>query len=374
MPPPPPEHRTVRSLGVEQPGRMFFFAYEEGPPPDGHVRLDTLYTGLSAGTELTFLKGTNPYLHAHWDEGMGLFAPGEPAARYPVPFLGYMEVARVAESRTAAVREGALVGIAYGHKTGHTADPRAEFMVTLPDDLDPVLGIYAAQMGPICANGLLHAAADLVGTDVRSLGDGMRGREILVVGAGVVGLLTAMFARRHGAAEVLVADPSPFRRGVAEALGFPAVDESDAPLACKERWGAGRPAGGDRGADLAFQCRASAASLHIALRALRPQGTVVDLAFYQGGSPELRLGEEFHHNGLAIRCAQIGRVPRGLAYTWGRRRLSLETLDLLRAEGPVIREHLVTHLVPLDDGPEFMASLLRHRPDFLQVVFRVGEA
>ncbi len=54
-------------------------------------------------------------------------------------------------------------------------------------------------------------------------------------------------------------------------------------------------------------------SLHTALKALRPQGTAIDLAFYQGGADALRLGEEFHHNGLSIRCAQINRVPRGLA-------------------------------------------------------------
>ena len=45
---------TIRSLGVEAPGKAYFFDYEEGPPADGHVRLDTLYTGFSAGTELTF--------------------------------------------------------------------------------------------------------------------------------------------------------------------------------------------------------------------------------------------------------------------------------------------------------------------------------
>src|SRR3954467_2738314 len=88
-----------------------------------------------------------------------------------------------------------------------------------------LLGIYVAQMGPICANGLLHAAADLVGTDVRDLGDGVRGRSLVVMGAGVVGLLTALFCRTCGAAEVVVADPSPFRRSKAEAMGFATLDE-----------------------------------------------------------------------------------------------------------------------------------------------------
>src|SRR5829696_7219188 len=170
---------TIRSLGVERPGRMFFFEYEEGPPQQGQFRLKTLFTGFSAGTELTFVKGSNPYLSARWDDRYGVFVPGEASARYPVPFIGYMEVGRVLESRTPAVREGDLVAMAYGHKTGHTADAAQEFFLPLPSGLDPLLGIYVAQMGPICANGLLHAAAELVGTAppdpaAVGLGDGVR--------------------------------------------------------------------------------------------------------------------------------------------------------------------------------------------------------
>ena len=56
---------------------------------------------------------------------------------------------------------------------------------------------------PICANGLLHAAADA--GPVRGLGDGVAGRLVLVTGAGPVGLMTALFARALGAREVAVA-------------------------------------------------------------------------------------------------------------------------------------------------------------------------
>ena len=364
------EMRTVRSLGVERPGQLFFFSYEESPPEQGQFRVSTLFTGFSAGTELTFVKGSNPYLSARWDDRYSVFVPGAASARYPIPFLGYMEVGQIVETRTPAVREGDIVAMAYGHKTGHTADAAQEFFLPLPADVDLLLGIYVAQMGPICANGLLHAAADLVGTDVRDLGDGVRGRNIVVMGAGVVGLLTALFSRTCGAAEVVVADPSPFRRSKAEAMGFATLDERDACRAVKERWSHG---GSDRGADLVLQCRANAASLHESLRALRPQGTVIDLAFYQGGAELLRLGEEFHHNGLAIRCAQIGRVPRGLSFAWTRQRLARETVSLLRTEGGLIREHMISDVVPFEDAPAFLATLVERRRDFIQIVFQVAK-
>jgi hypothetical protein len=95
---------------------------------------------------------------------------------------------------------------------------------------------------------------------------------------------------------------------------------------------------------------------------------VIDLAFYQGGAAELRLGAEFHHNGLAVRCAQIGRVPRGLAHTWDRERLSAETIDLLRADGTAIREHLITAVVPFEDAPELFTDLAARRRHEMQAV------
>jgi threonine dehydrogenase-like Zn-dependent dehydrogenase len=267
---------------------------------------------------------------------------------------------------------GTPVAAAYGHATGHVADPVREHVVALPADLDPILGIYVAHMGPICANGLLHAAAD-AGADVRSLGDGVRGRRVLVVGAGVIGLLTALFARHHGAAEVLVADPAAERLRAAEALGLvpvedPAHDPLATPLGVKRRWRHG-PA--DHGADVVFQCRGRAEALAVALRCVRPQGTVVDLAFYSAGAGAVRLGEEFHHNGLSLRCAQIGRVPRGMAHLWDRARLSAETIDLLRAAGAGVRKHVITEIVPLDQAPALLADLAAHRRPVLQVVFSV---
>ena len=364
------ERRRVRSLGVERAGKISLFELEHGPPAAGQFWVETLYSGLSAGTELTFFTGSNPYLHARWDADWCVFAEGEPSMSYPVRVLGYMEVGRVTETRTPAVRSGELVAMAYGHKTGHLVNAANAFFVPLPADLPPLLGIYVAQMGPICANGLLHAAADLVGPDVQHLGEGVAGRNVLITGGGVVGLLTGLFARHHGAAEVAVADVSPQRLAAAETLSLVPLDETDkqAWRYCKERWSHGVK---DRGADVVFQCRGRATSLSTALRSLRPQGTVIDLAFYQGGAGEVRLGEEFHHNSLAIRCAQIGRVPRGLGHVWDRGRLARETIDLLQEWGTAVRTHLVTDVIPLEEAPAVIADLAHRRRKTIQVVLQM---
>lgn len=369
------DNRLITSLGVERQGQAYFFRYEEAPPAPDQFRIDTLYTGLSSGTELTFLRGTNPYLHSRWDEDYGLFQSDDASIHYPMPFMGYMEVGRVTESRAATVAEGQLVAMVYGHKSGHTADVHSEFFVHLPDDLDPLLGIYVAQMGPICANGLLHAAAEQVGPDVRSLADGVRGRNVIVFGAGVIGLLTALLAREHGAAEVVVVNSDGPRLAAAAGLGLEVLDQNADPapwLVCKERW---RHGPCDRGADLVFQCKPSSASLSAALRCLRPRGTVIDMAFYQGGAPELCLGAEFHHNGLTIRCAQINNLPFHLEHTWTRHRLAAETIRLLQTKGDLLRKHIITHIVPFAEAPEFLSMLANeYQPAVIQAVFELPAA
>jgi NADPH:quinone reductase-like Zn-dependent oxidoreductase len=359
--------RTVEVLQVTSPGTVSWVPVEDGPLGDGGVRLDTVTSGVSAGTELSFLKGTNPALNRTWDGELGLFAPGEQPASYPVRKLGYMQVGRVVASADPDVAVGRLVAATYGHATGHDLDPLTERLVVLPEWLDPVLGIYVAHMGPICANGLLHAAADLYGGSVGDLGDGVRGRRVLVTGAGVVGLVTGLFAQHLGAGEVVVSDPTPARLAAAAALGLGTVDAASVDVGswAKRRW---RHGAGDRGADVVFQCRGQVAALQESLRALRPQGSVVDLAFYPGGADALRLGEEFHHNGLRIVCAQIGRVPRGLQHLWDRERLSAATVDLLAARGDDVRAHLVSDLVPLRDAPALFADLAARRRQVLQAV------
>lgn len=352
-------------LVVEAPGRVRLVPDDEpGPLPDDGLDVRTRWSGLSAGTDLSWVKGTNPMLHHAWDPELGLFDPDRPGAGYPVRKVGYMQVGEVVAAGPAAPHAvGAHVAMTYGHRTAHRADPARERIVALPPDLDPVLGIYAAHMGPICANGVLHAAAE-EGSD--ALAGGVVDRTVAVVGAGVVGLLVGLFAAEMGAASVTVLDPTAERRAVADALGLPARDPQDV-VDLKRAW---RHGPGDHGADVVFQCRGRSAALALALRLLRPQGTVVDLAFYADGADAVRLGEEFHHNGLGVRCAQIGRVPRSLRGTWDRDRLSAATLDLLAARGADLLAHVVTDRVPLAEAPEHLTALADgRRPAGVQTVF-----
>jgi len=75
----------------------------------------------------------------------------------------------------------------------------------LPDDLAPYEG---ALVEPLAIG--LHTVH---GGDIKA------GDDVLIVGAGPIGLTTALWARHSGAREVIVSDPVAHRRELAEALG-----------------------------------------------------------------------------------------------------------------------------------------------------------
>ena len=119
------------------------------PATDGPVRVRTRYTGLSAGTELSFLTGTNPALNSSFDQDLGLFRTDRPGAGYPVERLGYMEVAEVVDLDAAVPDLGFAVGdtvaMTYGHRTGYRAElhrlagalvPRGTLAVQMPRQYD----------------------------------------------------------------------------------------------------------------------------------------------------------------------------------------------------------------------------------------------
>jgi threonine dehydrogenase-like Zn-dependent dehydrogenase len=358
----------VYSVGFQRPYVVELFHYDEGPLPPGQFRVRTLFAGISAGTELTHFTGSNPYMNARWDDDLKLFmADGH--SEYPMMFTGYMEVGQVVASRFDGVREDEVIALNYGHKSAHTCDPARETYLTLPKEIDPILGIYVSQMGPICANAILHADDEELGAAVTSLGAGLRDRNIVVMGTGVIGMLTGMMARDAGAREVLLVGRNPHRLAIAERLGLTPLNnrETDPGEWVKRHW---KTDWLDRGADVAFQCTGSDELLHQAFRCLRPQGTVIDLGFYQAGSPDLSLGHEFHHNGLRHICAQIFRVPRRLRGTWDRGRLAAETTRFLQRHGDAIRRHLITDVVPFTQAQRAYDLLAGDSPRAMQVVLQ----
>lgn len=75
--------------------QLAYQTYDDPPLKSDEVRIQTLYSGISAGTEMTQYRGTNPYMNNRWDENVRLFTPGGASSwTYPIFNLGYEEVGK----------------------------------------------------------------------------------------------------------------------------------------------------------------------------------------------------------------------------------------------------------------------------------------
>ncbi|NJP53621.1 zinc-binding alcohol dehydrogenase [Streptomyces sp. SBST2-5] len=343
--------RVVQFTGPRQ---VEVAEHRSQPLPDGHLRVRTRFSGISAGTELTAYRGTNPYLTRTWDPGARLFREGAAGMEYPVAGWGYSEVGEVTEvapdvdGSPGVPSAGDLVWGIWGHRSEGVVPAERLTGHTLPDGLEALAGSFA-RVGAIAYNAVLAAGIHL-------------GEEVAVFGQGVIGLLTTRLAQLSGATVT-------------------AVDALDGRLEWARKYGADRTlnartdavaetiraATGGRGADTAIEISGVHPALHTALRSVTVDGTVVASGFYQGDGIGLRLGDEFHHNRVRLICSQIGGVPPHLAGRWTVERLQQTFLSLVAA-GRVDVTSLVSHVVPVENAAEAYALLDERPGDALQVV------
>ena len=110
-------------------------------PAAGEVRVRTLYSGITAGTELAMYRGTNPYLAKVGCRG-GAFLPGRPRWTIPSMSGAYSEVGKIDAlgDGVTGLQLGEVVWGAWFHRS-HAVLP-AETLLghVLPPGLDPMVG------------------------------------------------------------------------------------------------------------------------------------------------------------------------------------------------------------------------------------------
>lgn len=344
-----------RALLLAAPRQLEFEALATAPLGDVEVRLQTLYSGISAGTELSQYRGTNPFMNRRWDEARRLFVAAEaPSWPYPVRNLGYEEVGEIVEvgRGVADLRPGQRVFGTWGHRTHHvaTADYAREHL--MPDGADPRIGIFS-HIGAVALNGVHDAQLRI-------------GDTVAVFGLGVPGQIVAQAARASGA-RVIAVDPDAARREVALSLGAAhAIDPTDGSAA-----EAIKALTGGRGADAVIEVSGAGAALAEAIRAVAYSSRVVAMGFFQGDVPGLRLGEEYHHNRVQLICSQISGVAPEASHRWSKLRL-WQTAVRLQHEGVLSLTPLISHVAPFDEAPELFARLDRGEPGLLQAMLDFG--
>lgn len=328
--------RALILTGVRQ---LAFEPLPVRPLAAGEVRVRTLYSGVSAGTELSQYRATSPYMSRQWDTSRRVFRDGEPSWTYPVRNLGYEEVGEIVEigPDVASVRAGDRIFGTWGHRTSHITGEAGIGGRLMPEGADPRLGIFS-HIGAVALNGVHDARIRI-------------GDLVVVFGLGVPGQIVVQAARVSGAT-VIGVDPVPFRRQMAERMGASrTLDPNDASVA-----DAVKDANGGIGADICIEVTGFPPALAEAMRTVIYGGRVVAMGFFQGETLGLRLGDEFHHNRIELISSQISGVAPEASHRWSKPRLWKSAIRL-QHEGRLNLLPLITDAVPFEEAPSLFARL-----------------
>ena len=171
----------------------------------------------------------------------------------------------------------------------------------------------------------------------------------VVVGAGMIGLLTLQAVKLAGARKLIVVDVDDTRLKTARGLGATDVinaRETNVPAAVRELTQG-------RGADVALECVGTTATVQSAIESTRKGGAVtlvgnvapkIELPLQSVVTRQIRLQGS---------CASSGEIPACIA---------------LLDSGAIRVEPMLSAFAPLEEGPGWFERLYHHEPNLMKVV------
>lgn len=305
---------SARAFWVTAPGVGELQSVEVEAPRSTDVLVQTLYSGISRGTESLVFQGRVP---PSMQEAMrGPNQEGD--LSLPVKY-GYAAVGRVVEGR----KPGRIVFCLHPHQTAFVVPDDAVYDV--PKNVPPERAVLTPNM---------ETALNAIWDARLSAGD-----RTVVVGAGAVGCLTARLAARTPGCEVTLVDIDESRRPIAEALGASFASPDDAP----------------GNADVVFHASASSDGLQQSIDLAGPDATVVEMSWFGDRDVSLALGGSFHPGRVRIIASQVGTLPPHQApRRWTHRRRMGVALRLLADDA---LDALVSEESSFDTLPETMPRL-----------------
>lgn len=185
------------------------------------------------------------------------------------------------------------------------------------------------------------------------LGD-IKGKDVVVIGPGIIGLSAFFGAKYAGAGRILVSGIGDYRKELIEKYGGTYVDASKTDLeSFVQQWSDGRLA------DVVYECIGAEQTLDQAIRISKPGAKLMIMGVF-GKKPVIDMNTlQEAECVLYTSQAHVNEIATALEYM---------------KEGKINVDELITREVTLDtlvdDGFEY---LIQHGPENIKVLIRIGE-
>lgn len=326
------------------PGRISVEVGAAPEPAADEVLVKTRYSAISPGTEMLVYRDQWPQgvpLDNTIDALTGNFA-------YPLSY-GYCAVGRVIGVGAAVTGDwlGRRVFAFQPHQDLFCARPEA--LSPIAEDIDDKTALFLPSM-ETAVNLLLD-------------GNPLLGEKVIVVGNGIIGLLTIALLSRFPLRSLIAIDSYPLRRAAALRLGAGTCFDPADPASFRQLGGVvGR--GGE--ADLVYEVSGNPAGLDMALSLTRFSGRVVVGSWYGAKKLAVDLGSFFHRGRVSFISSQVSSIAPHLAGRWSSARRLALAWEMLREIRPA---SCISHRFALADAALAYDLIDRSPEETILVIF-----
>lgn len=318
--------------------------------PD-QLLVQTRCSAISAGTEMLVFKGRIP-AGMRVDETL----PSYTGQRFEYPLAyGYSSVGEVVAAGAQVNPDwiGARVFAFHPHQSHYLA--RATELVRLPPEVPDEDAVFLAAM---------ETAVNLV-MDGRPL----IGEQVMLLGQGVIGLLTTALLARFPLGALVALERWPARRRIARELGAGAVWAGDEPNFSREAAAALGQSGADGRADLVFELSGRPSMLDTAIAWAGFGARIVVGSWYGTQTASVDLGGRFHRQRIRLISSQVSTIDPIHGARWSTPRRLGTALAMLARVRP---SGLITHRFGIDAAQQAFEQVADRPRETLQVLLTYG--
>lgn len=334
------------ALVFQQPLKVALQEQALSPPDCDEVVVAAHLSAISPGTEMLVYKGEFPPRMA-LDETIESFA-GK-VFQFPLQY-GYSVVGDVIAVGDQVDRQwiGRRVFAFHPHASHFTV--KLESLIAIPEGMSAEDGLFLAGM---------ETALNLV-MDGRP----MIGERVVVLGQGMIGLLTTALLAMFPLQNLITVDHYPLRRqaslsmGAERSLAPGKAEASTRETECSTYLNNGA-------ADLVYELSGNPQALNAAIQAADFSARIVIGSWYGTKRAALDLGGRFHRSRLRILSSQVSTIDPQFSGSWTKTRRFQAAWDLIQKVRPA---KLITHRLPVQAAPEAYALIAQHPEQTLQVV------
>lgn len=301
------------------------------PLAASQVTVAVTMSAVSAGTELLVFRGLVPE-SMKLDASLGSFGA---TAGFPLRY-GYASVGRV-------VACGRDVDPQWMGRRVFAFEPHASHFNAAVADLKEIPASVTDEAALFVPN--METAVNLVQDGLPQLGE-----QVVVAGAGIVGVLLLQLLQQFPLAGVHVIEPDADRRARALRLGAAsATDPADLRgiSALKQQLG-------ERGADVLFEVSGNPAALDTLVSLSGFCSRVVVGSWYGNKPTTIALGGDAHRNRLQLITSQVSTIAPALCGRWSKSRRFDLVWELL---GKLQPQQWIDARVPFQQAPTFFHRL-----------------